>query len=230
MRSSHYWAAPFDQDAAAIRSSEISHSRAAFTGFSGQGEVAQMVGGELQLPALGRTLQLRQGHDPGVVHQNVQRPGPAGHEVAHRGLIGEVQARDRDLGAELGGDLLPRSHVPDRERHLSPGAGQGPGSLDPNARGASGDRLAEAADTLLAAQPPERALRQWMDLFVDYLATKHGMGDALKAILTDDGDRMRTRYLLADALGRLIAAGVEQARSGAAWTPTTCCSAWAASP
>jgi AcrR family transcriptional regulator len=72
-------------------------------------------------------------------------------------------------------------------------------------------RVAEAAGTLLAGPlPAEHALRQWMDLFVDYLATKHGMGDCLKAILTDDGDRMRTRHLLAGALGRLITAGVER--------------------
>ena len=49
-----------------------------------------------------------------------------------------------------------------------------------------------------------------MDLFVTYLSTKHGMGTALRAILTDDGDRMRTRYLLADAIALLLARGVEE--------------------
>lgn len=71
-------------------------------------------------------------------------------------------------------------------------------------------RLCDAAPGLLEGRSADLALRQWMDLFVTYMATKHGMGDALRAILIDDGDRMRTRYLLADAIGTLMARGVEE--------------------
>jgi AcrR family transcriptional regulator len=71
-------------------------------------------------------------------------------------------------------------------------------------------QLADAAPHLLETLPAAEALRRWMDLFVGYLDTKHGFGDALKAILADDSDRMRTRYLLADALGTLLAAGVNE--------------------
>lgn len=70
-------------------------------------------------------------------------------------------------------------------------------------------RLCQAASELLAREPAVRALRQWMDMFVTYMTTKHGMGDALRAILIDDGDRMRTRYLLADAIGLLMSQGVK---------------------
>jgi AcrR family transcriptional regulator len=71
-------------------------------------------------------------------------------------------------------------------------------------------RLCQAAPRLLETLSADRALRQWMDLFVAYLATKHGMGQALRAILTDEGDRMRTRHLLADAIAELTSRGSEE--------------------
>jgi hypothetical protein len=47
-----------------------------------------------------------------------------------------------------------------------------------------------------------------MERFVDYMATKHGMADALHAVLVTQGElRMRTRDLLTDALATLLAAG-----------------------
>ncbi len=44
-------------------------------------------------------------------------------------------------------------------------------------------RLADAAIRLLASAPPGEALRQWMRLFVDYVATKRVMAQALGAIV-----------------------------------------------
>jgi len=41
---------------------------------------------------------------------------------------------------------------------------------------------ASAAD-LLAALPPERALRAWMDRFADYVAAKREMAEAIRAVL-----------------------------------------------
>lgn len=50
-----------------------------------------------------------------------------------------------------------------------------------------------------------------MDSFLDYLATKRGMAGALHAVLTDDDDlRMKTRGLLIDAIGTLLAAGMAE--------------------
>lgn len=43
------------------------------------------------------------------------------------------------------------------------------------------DACADAGPTLLATAPsPFAALRQWVDLFVDFLATKHGLAAALR--------------------------------------------------
>ena len=70
--------------------------------------------------------------------------------------------------------------------------------------------LCAAAPDLLASQPALDALRAWMAGFVDLMATKHGMGEALRAVLGSEDDRMRTRYLLRDALAVLLDAGVAQ--------------------
>lgn len=70
-------------------------------------------------------------------------------------------------------------------------------------------RLCDAVPDLLRGIRAEAALRTWMDLFTDYMATKHGMADALHAVLVTRGDlRMRTRDLLTEALAALMAAGV----------------------
>ena len=44
-------------------------------------------------------------------------------------------------------------------------------------------RLTAGARDLLAEHPPATALRLWMDLFADWLATKHGMTDTLLAMI-----------------------------------------------
>jgi AcrR family transcriptional regulator len=70
-------------------------------------------------------------------------------------------------------------------------------------------RLCAAAPELLETLPAAEALRAWMDYFVDYMATKHGMADALKEILATEGDlRMQTRDLLTNALTTLLTAGI----------------------
>lgn len=68
--------------------------------------------------------------------------------------------------------------------------------------------LCAAAPELLTDHSPLEALRGWMARFVDLMATKHGMGEALHAVLVAEDDRMRTRYLLRDALAVLLDAGV----------------------
>jgi AcrR family transcriptional regulator len=72
-------------------------------------------------------------------------------------------------------------------------------------------KLAESAETLLAAQSPTSALRAWMDGFTGYILTKHGMAEALPTILaTTDGLRTHSRDLLRDAIALLLAAGQEE--------------------
>jgi hypothetical protein len=70
--------------------------------------------------------------------------------------------------------------------------------------------LCDAARDLAAARPPQDALRAWMELFLDFMAAKHGMSDALRVVLTDETQRLQTRVQLADAIGHLLAAGASQ--------------------
>ena len=70
------------------------------------------------------------------------------------------------------------------------------------------DRLCAAAPDLLAERPADAALRAWMDRFVDYMTTKRGMADALRALIASGGDPYaHSRDRLLEAVGRLLDAG-----------------------
>src|SRR6201999_3895366 len=45
------------------------------------------------------------------------------------------------------------------------------------------EQLIAAATRLAETHPPTSALREWLLLFVDYMATKHGMYEALNSIV-----------------------------------------------
>ena len=69
-------------------------------------------------------------------------------------------------------------------------------------------RLCDSVDDLLAELPPDKALRAWMDHFVDYMTTKRGMGDALRALIASGGDPFsQSRVRLTKAVATLLAAG-----------------------
>jgi hypothetical protein len=52
-----------------------------------------------------------------------------------------------------------------------------------------------------------------MDRFIDYLATKHGMADALRAVIASGGDPFaQSRESLLTAITTLLAAGAADAR------------------
>ncbi|MFE8948478.1 TetR/AcrR family transcriptional regulator [Streptomyces sp. NPDC007856] len=70
--------------------------------------------------------------------------------------------------------------------------------------------LCKAAPELAASLPPGEALRTWMGRFIDFMATKHGMADALRVVLTDDGEQLQTRARLAAAVSHLLATGNDQ--------------------
>jgi AcrR family transcriptional regulator len=71
-------------------------------------------------------------------------------------------------------------------------------------------QITAAAAELLAAHPPDVALELWMDRYVDYVAAKRGMGDALRAIIESGNDIYAdTRKELLAAFARLLQAGVE---------------------
>ncbi len=73
-------------------------------------------------------------------------------------------------------------------------------------------RLCSSAAELVATRPADAALRTWMDRFIDYLATKRGMADALRAVIASGGDPFaQSRESLLDAIGTLLKAGAAEA-------------------
>ena len=71
------------------------------------------------------------------------------------------------------------------------------------------DKLCDAAPALLTTLPPDRALRAWMDRFVDYMTTKRGMAEALKVVIASGGNPYAvSRDRLLTAVGSLLDAGI----------------------
>ena len=71
-------------------------------------------------------------------------------------------------------------------------------------------RLCDATDELLERLPPDEATRTWMDRFVDYMTTKRGMSDALRAVIASGGNPFsESRDRLTTAITTLLRAGVE---------------------
>jgi AcrR family transcriptional regulator len=69
-------------------------------------------------------------------------------------------------------------------------------------------RLTSGADELLAELPPAVALRRWMDLFGDWIATKNGMLDTL-LVMIESGEiaHLQTQSELHAAIDKLLDAG-----------------------
>jgi AcrR family transcriptional regulator len=70
------------------------------------------------------------------------------------------------------------------------------------------ERLTDGARELLAQLPPPAALRRWMDLFGDWIATKNGMLDTLLAMI-ESGEiaHARTQAELLAAIDAILDAG-----------------------
>ncbi|QFZ18199.1 TetR/AcrR family transcriptional regulator [Saccharothrix syringae] len=66
-------------------------------------------------------------------------------------------------------------------------------------------KLCDAVPGLLETLPPDRATRAWLGRFVEYVATKHGMADALRAVIASGADPYsESRELLTGAMARLL--------------------------
>ncbi|GIF96267.1 TetR/AcrR family transcriptional regulator [Catellatospora citrea] len=66
-------------------------------------------------------------------------------------------------------------------------------------------RLCDAAPGLLDTMPPDQAVRAWMNLFTEYLTTKRGMADALRAVIASGGNPFaQSRDRLLGAVGTLL--------------------------
>jgi AcrR family transcriptional regulator len=69
-------------------------------------------------------------------------------------------------------------------------------------------RLVTGARKLLAQVPPAAALRSWMDLFGDWIATKNGMLDTLLAMIkSGEIAHAQTRTELLTAIAEILDAG-----------------------
>ncbi len=71
-------------------------------------------------------------------------------------------------------------------------------------------RLCDSVPGLLAAMPADKAMRTWMDLFIEYMTTKQGMSDALRMVIASGGNPF------AESRSRLLAAFSALLRGGAA--------------
>ncbi|HTN97865.1 MAG TPA: TetR/AcrR family transcriptional regulator [Nordella sp.] len=62
------------------------------------------------------------------------------------------------------------------------------------------EALCQAADDLARKHPPDKALAEWMQRFVDYVAAKRGMANSLKLLLASNSE------FFAEASGKIPAA------------------------
>jgi AcrR family transcriptional regulator len=74
------------------------------------------------------------------------------------------------------------------------------------------EQLVAAAARLAEAGPPVTALREWLLLFVDYIATKHGMSEVLNSIVGGTSDlysasTTQVRQAIAKLTDRAVASG-----------------------
>jgi AcrR family transcriptional regulator len=71
-------------------------------------------------------------------------------------------------------------------------------------------RLCDAIPELLDRMSPDKALRTWMDMFIEYMTTKRGMAEALRMVIASGGNPF------AESRSRLLAASCALMQAGAA--------------
>jgi AcrR family transcriptional regulator len=74
------------------------------------------------------------------------------------------------------------------------------------------EQLVVAASRLAETHPPVMALREWLLLFVDYIATKHGMYEVLNSIVGGTSDlysasTAQVKQAIAKLIDRAVASG-----------------------
>ena len=70
------------------------------------------------------------------------------------------------------------------------------------------DELCERADELLVQLPPEQALAEWMQLFVQHVHRKRGMLSVLKPLMAASSTLSAEKNRARECASRLLAAGV----------------------
>jgi AcrR family transcriptional regulator len=71
-------------------------------------------------------------------------------------------------------------------------------------------RLCDSVPEMLSAMPADKALRAWMDMFLEYMTTKRGMSDALRMVIASGGNPF------AESRARLLGAFTLLLKTGAA--------------
>jgi AcrR family transcriptional regulator len=71
-------------------------------------------------------------------------------------------------------------------------------------------RLCDSVPALLDEMPADKAMRMWMDQFIEYMTTKRGMSDALRKVIASGGNPF------AESRSRLLAAFAALMQAGAA--------------
>jgi AcrR family transcriptional regulator len=81
-------------------------------------------------------------------------------------------------------------------------------------------RLCADADHLLTTQPPIDAMRTWMRHYQDFVATKHGMAETLRAVIASGAITSgNTREHLNGAITTITRAGIQNGTMRADITP-----------
>ncbi|WP_370943463.1 TetR/AcrR family transcriptional regulator [Amycolatopsis sp. cg5] len=74
-------------------------------------------------------------------------------------------------------------------------------------------KLCDAVPELLENMAPDKAMREWMNRFFDYMATKRVMGDALRAVVASGGNPFsESRGKLTAAISALLRASAGKLR------------------
>jgi AcrR family transcriptional regulator len=69
-------------------------------------------------------------------------------------------------------------------------------------------RLCDSVPALLGQMPADKAMRTWMDQFIEYMTTKRGMSDALRKVIASGGNPFaESRSRLLAAFAALMEAG-----------------------
>ncbi|MER7581224.1 helix-turn-helix domain-containing protein [Kitasatospora sp. NPDC097691] len=140
---------------------------------------------------------------------------------SHRPLRADAQRnRDKILAAAV--RVYTEDGLDARMEHIARAAGVGSATLYRNfptrealIEAVYRNELAQLCDAvpgLLAAEPPYEALRAWTRLFLDYVAAKAGMADALRALavagnISHGRSRDMIRAALADLMDACTAVG-----------------------
>jgi hypothetical protein len=117
---------------------------------AGQGEVAEVVGAELQLEAIRGGVPAGRRHHPGIVHQQVEAAMLGRHPLGEgrdRGEAGEIEFGEADIGLRhLRPDARDRGGAAVRvaagKDDLGLGPRQGESGFEPQSAGAGDDRRA----------------------------------------------------------------------------------------